>query len=129
MTPEATIERERSSRRHDGFQWTPRDQSANLWLAMYRAYDADLGRWLSDDPIGAPSANAFGYIKNNRLAFYDPDGLDTITDNPEIRKCLCELWKDANYGFDSRQRAAWLLKANDVLSCQRWPWYVLYHRR
>jgi len=49
---------------------------SGLHLALYRAYSADLGRWLSRDPmaeIGGPSL--YGYVANNPLKFYDPQGL------------------------------------------------------
>jgi RHS repeat-associated protein len=46
-----------------------------ILLARYRAYDPDLGRWLSADPIGdADGPNVFAYVHNKPTGFVDPDG-------------------------------------------------------
>ena len=38
-------------------------ERSGLHLALYRAYDANLGRWLSADPIGeAGGLNLYGYV-------------------------------------------------------------------
>lgn len=48
----------------------------NLVLSRYRAYDADLARWLSRDPAGAVDGdNRYSYVRNNPLALVDPHGL------------------------------------------------------
>lgn len=55
-------------------------QPSTLHLALYRAYDADLGRWLNRDPL--PHAernqgpNLFGYVANNPVNWMDPLGLE-----------------------------------------------------
>lgn len=49
-------------------------------LTLYRAYDAELGRWLSPDPIaenGGP--NLYAYARNDPLRFVDPSGLVSVT--------------------------------------------------
>jgi len=51
-------------------------KNSGLHLALYRAYDADLGRWLSPDPIGeAGGMNLYGYLGGQALLYYDPNGL------------------------------------------------------
>ena len=57
---------------------------SGLHLALYRAYDADLGRWLSRDPIGeAGGLNLYGYVGNRPTVSVDPYGLDmTLPNNP-----------------------------------------------
>jgi len=51
-------------------------QPSGLCLALYRAYDADLGRWISRDPIGEIGGiNLYGYVGNDPLSQADPFGL------------------------------------------------------
>ena len=53
-----------------------RHSKSNLDLAVYRAYDADLGRWLSRDPIGEKGGlNLYGYVGNDPMNGVDPLGL------------------------------------------------------
>jgi RHS repeat-associated protein len=55
-----------------------RHSKSNLDLAIYRAYDPDLGRWLSRDPL--PDAellqgpNLYLYVRANPPNLLDPDG-------------------------------------------------------
>lgn len=47
-----------------------------LHLALYRAYDADLSRWLNRDPIGEQGGvNLYGYVGNGPINVFDPLGL------------------------------------------------------
>jgi RHS repeat-associated protein len=51
-------------------------RASKLNLTWYRAYDPDLGRWVSRDPIEEDGGlNLYGYIGNNPLNSNDPDGL------------------------------------------------------
>ncbi|MDD5263077.1 MAG: hypothetical protein PHD76_14635 [Methylacidiphilales bacterium] len=51
-------------------------EKSGLTLAPYRAYDANLGRWLSRDPIEEEGGiNLYGYVANNPLRWIDPFGL------------------------------------------------------
>jgi RHS repeat-associated protein len=62
-------------------------EKSSLHLAVYRAYDAELGEWLSEDPIewvtGAMAEilpdgpNIYGYVGNNPINLSDPSGLQT----------------------------------------------------
>jgi RHS repeat-associated protein len=53
-----------------------RHSASNLDLAVYRAYDPNLGRWLSRDPIAENGGvNLYGYAANDPLRFVDPFGL------------------------------------------------------
>jgi RHS repeat-associated protein len=57
-----------------------RHSRSNLDLAVYRAYDPDLGRWISRDPIAEQGGiNLYRYIENNPVEIVDPLGLWQIT--------------------------------------------------
>ncbi len=52
-----------------------RHAKSNLDLATYRAYDPDLGRWLSRDPIGENGGiNLYRYGANSPIVNIDPSG-------------------------------------------------------
>jgi RHS repeat-associated protein len=49
---------------------------SGLEMALYRAYDPELGRWLSEDPIGEEGGiNLYSYVDNSPLDSVDPLGL------------------------------------------------------
>ncbi|HEX6719181.1 MAG TPA: RHS repeat-associated core domain-containing protein [Pyrinomonadaceae bacterium] len=49
---------------------------SGLNLTMYRAYDANFGRWLSRDPIEERGGlNLYGYVNNSPVNSSDPTGL------------------------------------------------------
>jgi RHS repeat-associated protein len=51
-------------------------QASTLHFALYRAYAADLGRWISRDPIlEAGGLNLYGYSVNDPVNRTDPSGL------------------------------------------------------
>ena len=51
-------------------------EASGLLLAPYRAFDPDLGRWLSEDPIAeAGGLNLYGYVGNGPVGGVDPLGL------------------------------------------------------
>jgi RHS repeat-associated protein len=51
--------------------------SSGLVLALYRAYDPALGRWLSADPAGMiDGPNVHAYVANNPARYMDPLGLE-----------------------------------------------------
>jgi RHS repeat-associated protein len=70
-------------------------QGSGLNLAVYRAYSAGFGRWISRDPINETDGlNLYCYVKNNPITFADPDGLKgTLTicaeDSGGIPACGC----------------------------------------
>lgn len=60
------------------FAYTGRELNAFTGLYYYRArfYDANLGRFLSEDPIGLNGGiNQFGYVGGNPINRIDPSGL------------------------------------------------------
>jgi RHS repeat-associated protein len=51
-------------------------QASGSALAPYRAYDAEIGRWLSRDPIEeAGGINLYAYVGGNPVNWIDPLGL------------------------------------------------------
>jgi RHS repeat-associated protein len=59
-----------------GMFWT---REAQLNLTWYRAYDPELGRWLSRDPLSnaeeSEGPNLYAYVGNNPINYRDPLGL------------------------------------------------------
>ncbi|MEQ1747820.1 MAG: RHS repeat-associated core domain-containing protein [Prosthecobacter sp.] len=50
--------------------------ASGLVLAPFRAYDADLGRWISEDPIGESGGmNLYSYLGGDVVGSVDPLGL------------------------------------------------------
>ena len=94
-------------------------QPSALHLALYRAYDADLGRWISRDPKGEESEVAlYEYVHNRPLRDVDPLGLQAQNPLDALGKALSGLSKlDA-----SASGAAELEKAfNDCRKTARSP--------
>jgi RHS repeat-associated protein len=62
-----------------------RHATSNLDLAVYRAYDPDLGRWLSRDPLKSAEisqgTDLYTYVSNDPLDGVDPLGLLKIYGN------------------------------------------------
>jgi RHS repeat-associated protein len=61
------------------YQFTGREFDSDIGLQYSRArwYDATLGRFISEDPIGLNGGiNQFGYVGNNSSNLVDPSGLD-----------------------------------------------------
>jgi RHS repeat-associated protein len=62
------------------YQYTGREYDADTGLYFYRArwYDSQIGRFISEDPIGfaGGDVNLYGYVGNHPLKFIDPQGTD-----------------------------------------------------
>jgi RHS repeat-associated protein len=70
-----------------GFTGFYRHQASGLWLTLYRAYDANLGRWLSRDPIGEfGGLNLYEYSADDPINGSDPLGLKTCTGKARVLK-------------------------------------------
>lgn len=49
------------------------DATSGLWLTMHRGLDAELGRWISPDPLGLGAGlNRFEYVHNRVIVRTDP---------------------------------------------------------
>ena len=59
-----------------GFTGYYQHAASGLSLALYRAFDARLGRFISRDPIAENGGiNLYGYVNNSPGKFIDPLGL------------------------------------------------------
>jgi RHS repeat-associated protein len=62
------------------YSYTGREYDSDIGLQYSRArwYSSELGRFISEDPIGfaGGDVNLYGYVKNNPLKYRDPRGLD-----------------------------------------------------
>ena len=81
------------------FTYTGRELDAETGLYYYRAryYDAENGRFISEDPIAfeAGDANLYRYVGNNPGNGVDPMGLDPIADQQEITKNYVDKYGEA----------------------------------
>ncbi len=59
-----------------GFGGLTLSEFSGIHLAVYRAYDSRLGRWISQDPIGINGGiNLYAYVGNGSINAIDPSGL------------------------------------------------------
>jgi len=74
-------------------------REAGLSLAMFRAYDAELGRWLSRDPLRnaerKEGPNLYAYVHNNPINKIDPLGLQQEDCCKEERDALEDARQDS----------------------------------
>jgi RHS repeat-associated protein len=70
----------------------------DIVLAPYRAYDPELGRWISKDPIKEDGGvNLYAYCHNNPVVRADLTGLDDL---------VILLGKPGEYGYDGQKETA-----------------------
>ena len=66
---------------YHGFTGKEYDPDTGLYYYNARWYDADIGRFISEDPAADPNnPNLYVYGRNNPLRFVDPTGLTTVAD-------------------------------------------------
>jgi RHS repeat-associated protein len=74
----------------DRFRFTGREFDVETGLYYFRAryYDAQLGRFISEDPIrfSAGDTNLYRYVGNQPLDFVDPSGLTAATEESVMLK-------------------------------------------
>ena len=89
------------------------DPQTGLYYMRARFYDPVLGRFISEDPIGAGSGmNLYAYAGNDPVNLRDPSGLDyRWTDEG-----YCEEWADVTFHYDTRTGDVWGHTINDTWS-------------
>jgi RHS repeat-associated protein len=71
--------------------------TSSLYLAPYRAYDPNLGRWISRDPSGESSGiNLYAYCGGSPVNETDPTGLDPSSDLDDLIKEAEQSFQDLN---------------------------------
>jgi len=97
-----------------GYTGHYRHAASNLYLAMYRAYDPTIGRWINRDPIAEfGGINLYGYVGNNPIVGIDLSGLrskDNYSTEPEAELAGAMADFNASWG-DIIEYGGWVCKA------------------
>lgn len=101
-----------------GFTGHYLDRPSGLNLTWFRAYDPNLGRWLSTDPIGLRGGlNLYGYVSNDPILRVDPLGLEdkckVSPGNPECDECTQKCVDAAQLDYD-----VCVIRFNDAFTCE-----------
>ena len=75
------------------YQYTGREKDETTGLMYYRNrwYDSNLGRFISEDPIGLSGGiNQFGYVGGNPVGFTDPSGLFPVNDVSTVTQTVTQ---------------------------------------
>jgi RHS repeat-associated protein len=93
------------------YTYTGRERDPDTGLYYYRArwYDPQVGRFISEDPIGLEGGpNLYGYVENDPLNAVDPEGLVPKDKwygyrNKDFRRWFHRCWEE---GGEGRQNAS-----------------------
>jgi RHS repeat-associated protein len=73
-----------------GFTGHPVHAASGTYLTLYRTYDPDLARWISEDPLGFDAGpNFYAYVGNSLTTAIDPVGLARRKQVPPSRTRFC----------------------------------------
>ena len=96
------------------YQWRT---NGDVSFTLHRGYDAELGRWLSQDPIGFQGgSNYFAYAENNPVRFTDPLGLAIWVCTRKGRGAVMEAF-NANHSYFWDDRNGSCCGASNQESC------------
>ena len=87
----------------NSYRYTAREYDAETGLYYYRAryYDSNIGRFVSEDPIGFRGGNNFfAYVENNAVNLVDPSGLKLGT--PQYCSRLLDRIQNIQRKIDER---------------------------
>ncbi len=100
------------------YQFTGREYDSFSGFHYYRArsYDANLGRFASEDPIGfgGGDVNLYGYVWNNQQTFTDPSGLFPFSNWGGLERPA--KWADDADKWTENNRQRWQGKQ------ENWRW-------
>lgn len=79
---------------------------------VHRWFVPGVGFYARPDPLSmirpGRLARLLRYAEDNPLRFYDPLGLDALTDNPDGQDYFFCLLKGANFGVSDFEKASWV---------------------
>lgn len=82
------------------FTGKERDIEIGLDYFGARYYNAEIGRWVTRDPISDkyPHLSPYNYSANNPIAFLDPNGLEIIISEAVAKTQAFQDWKNSSHG-------------------------------
>ena len=99
------IESETDSNIEFRFGYTGRELDEEIGLQYYRAryYDGEMGRFISQDPIGfeAGDTNLYRYVNNSSLNYTDPYGEDLYDVLNGVDKFLAGFADATSFGLST----------------------------
>jgi RHS repeat-associated protein len=98
-----------------GYTGRPTDAYTKMQYNRARYYDADIARWLTQDPLGlaAGDPNLYRYVSGNPVNYKDPTGLIF----EDIGDWFADRWSDvSSWVSDTADRVSgWVSDAGDRL--------------
>ncbi|MBL9166811.1 MAG: RHS repeat-associated core domain-containing protein [Verrucomicrobiales bacterium] len=92
------------------------DEESDLLYYGYRFYNASTGGWLSRDPVQESGGiNLYGFVYNDPLLKFDPDGLITVYDL-DSRLLLPEKFDRHDVFIKRSEQLMWIANSGDL-----WP--------
>jgi RHS repeat-associated protein len=97
------------------FAGYPNHAPSGLYLTQYRAYDPDLGVWLSRDPIGeAGGVNLYAYVSGDPVNGIDPLGLSG--NGGGLVNIAISWWRDLTFANELEYRFSILQSGAEIVA-------------